>query len=165
MNSYTNSATNTYSESRARYVMGKIFDDFHQISFRGFDQFKSNSNQLKKWKEDIYFLMTNQVLNSFQIQFSTSDSREWAVEFEIKADGTIQSDDESGGISYWEIPENATIRIVASWNRNKKHVEDEMNRRNWGEGGAYVGGDLIKDGAYSKSGYGTTKGRRGSWQS
>lgn len=162
---YTNSETNTYSESRARYVMGKIFDDFHAISNRGFDFFDENPDKLQKWREDIYYLMTNEVLQKFQIQFKQTDGEEWAVEFEIRADGSIQRDSESGGIDYWEIPEDVNVGIVASWSRNKKHVEEEMIRRNWTKGATYIGGDLIDDGSYSKSGYGASKGRRGAWKS
>lgn len=162
---HTNVETNTYSESRARDVMGKIFDDFHHICYRGFDQFNENSDQLQKWKKDIYFLMTNQVLISFQIQFTGTNSKEWAVEFEIKADGSIQRDNESGGINYWEIPSEVKIDVIVKWKKGKHSVDEEMINRGWITGGNYIEGDLIDDGAYSKGGYGATKGRRGSWES
>lgn len=162
MSTFSQSNSNTYSESNARYVMGKIFDDFHAIAYRGFDYFKSNPNVLQKWKEDLFFLMTNGVLNEFQIQFF-SNGKEWAVEYTIKADGSIQGDNSSGGVNYWEIPASARVGIVASWSRHKPHVEDEMKARDWISGASYIDGDLIDDGAYSKNGYGATKGRRGAW--
>lgn len=163
--SYTNSSSNTYSESRARYVMGKIFDDFHNIAYREFVQFEKDPKELQGWKEDIYYLMTNEVLNSFQIQFIGNGTKEWAVEFEIKADGSIQTDNESGGINYREIPDDVNVKIIANWKRDKSYVEDEMKKRGWGGSGSYIGGDLKEDGAYSKGGFGATKGRRGSWES
>jgi hypothetical protein len=144
--------------------MGKIFDDFHDIAYRGFEQLEGN-NRLQKWKEDIFFLMTNQVLKSFQIQFKGSGSKEWAVEFEIKADGSVQSDNESGGINYWEIPNDAIVDLLVKWEKGKKIVDDEMESRGWITRGSYIEGSLLDNGSYSKSGYGATKGRRGSWES
>ena len=160
--SHTNSNTNTYTEARARYVMGKIFDDFHAIEYRGFEFLQRNSNWLQKHREDIYYLMVNQVLIRFQIQFFAAGKAR-AVEYEIRSDGSIYRDSDSGGIDYYEIPRNATLSIVASWNRNKPKVEEEMKKRNWGKGAEYIGGSRIDDGAYSKGGYGATKGRRGEW--
>ncbi len=159
----THSSSSTYSESRARYVMGKIFDDFHAIAYREFTYFKSNPNDLQRWKEDLFFLMTNQVLKKFQIQFF-DHGKEWAIEYVIKADGSIHQDNDSGRVDYWEIPVNARPNIVVNRDYNKQTVNDYMKKRGWVSGGSYVGGDLIDDGAYSKSGFGATKGRRGAWK-
>lgn len=163
ISTYSDSQSDTYTEARAQYVLGKIFDDFHNIGYRGFDYFERNPDQLRKWREDIYFLMTKKVLKKFQVKFA-ADGKEWAVEYTIKSDGSIQQDDYSGGVDYWEIPAHASIGIVATWDRHKKDVETHMQSRGWVGGGSYVEGDLIDDGAYSKSGYGATKGRRGAWR-
>lgn len=161
--SYTNSESDTYSESRARYVMGKIFDDFHAIAYRGFNYFEKNPNKLQKWKDDMFYLMTNKALEKFQMQFF-DDGNEWAVEYVIKSDGTIHQDNNSGGIDYWEIPATASPNLVVTRDKSRKHINDYMDSRGWTSGASYVEGDLIDDGAYSKNGYGATKGRKGAWK-
>lgn len=161
--SYTHSNSNTYTESRARYVMDKIFDDFHAIGLRGFEYFKNHPEKLKEWKEDLFFLMTKKALEKFQMQFFSGE-QEWAVEFVIKADNTIYQDVDSGGIDYWDIPSTAKPNIVVSRDRSRKEVNDYMTSRGWSTGGSYIEGDSIDDGAYSKDGYGATKTRKGSWE-
>jgi hypothetical protein len=144
--------------------MGKIFDDFHSISFRGFYFIENNPSWLQKMKEDIFFVMTEKALEKFQIQFHDTNQNSWAVEYEVKSDGSIFQDSESGGIDYWEIPANASINIIMDRDVENKKVTDYLNLRGWGTGGQFVEGDFIDDGAYSKNGFGTTKGRRGAWK-
>ena len=162
MSSYSDSSSETYTEARARYVMGKIFDDFHAMQYRGFSFLDQRPDWLQKMREDIFYLMTKKVLRSFQVQFF-ADQKEWAVEYTIKADGSIYQDDDSGGIDYYDIPARATMDVVVDWKHGTKAVDDEMIHRGWTGKAAYFKGDLTDDGAYSKSGYGVTKGRRGSW--
>jgi hypothetical protein len=158
---FTNSESDSYTESRALYVMGKVYDDFHSIAGRGFTGF--SSRYLTSMKEDIFYLMTQKVLKMFQIQF-THGSKEWAVEYTVSSDGSIQVDRDSGGIDYWQIPQAASLRIVARWDRSKSRVEAEMERRGWTGSASWVTGKVISDGGYSKSGFGLYKNRIGSWE-
>lgn len=162
-NTQTNTTTNTYSESRARYVMGKIFDDFHAISYRGFEELDDSPERLPKIREDLFYLMTNKVLISFQVQFCAKDGREWAIEYTIKADGSVHEDSDSGGVNYYEIPADVRINFPTKWTKGTKRIDDHMIERGWTAKGKYIEGDLINDGAYSKNGYGATKGRKGAW--
>lgn len=161
--SHTYSNSNTYTESRARYVMGKIFDDFSAIGLRGFSFLNNQPDWLQRMKEDIFFLMTKKALKSFQIQFYSSSGEEWAVEFIIKADGTIHQDSPSGRIDYWDIPQDVTMDLPVAWKDGNTDVDEEMIRRGWTGKGKYIEGDSIDDGTYSKDGYGATKTRKGSW--
>lgn len=162
--SYSSPRSESYSESGARHVMGKIFDDFHSISFRGFHFVENNPSWLQKIKEDIFFVMTEKALEKFQIQFHGSDENSRAVEYEVKSDGSIFQDSESGGIDYWEIPANVEINVTLKRDEKNEKVTDYLNKRGWGNDGQFVEGEFIDDGAYSKDGFGTTKGRRGAWK-
>ena len=143
--------------------MGKIFDDFHAISYRGFDFLESRPGWLEKVRDDLFYLMTKKVLESFQIQFHGYSGKKWAVEFTIKADGSIQQDDDSGAIDYWQIPENVTMKFPTRWKKGSKEIDDEMIKRGWTGKASYLEDDLIDDVAYSKNGYGASRGRRGAW--
>ena len=53
---------------------------------------------------------------------------------------------------------------MSNWTtpRNIDTVQGYTRRRNWGIGQA-VGGDVARDRAYSKDGYGIIRGKVGSW--
>lgn len=159
-NTYTNSRSNTYTETNARYVMGKITDDFFAISNRGFNNV--NDDWLKSIKEDIYFVMCSEALEMFQFQFYKGTKR-WAIEYTISADGSVHSNDPSGGINYYEIPKDAKVSVVLKRDPNNKSVSNYLEKRGWGNKGEFITDDLVDDGAYSKNGFAAKKGRRGSW--
>ncbi len=155
MNSKTSVITDTYTETRAKYVLKKIYDDFIAISTRGFDQFKNSPNFLKELKEDLLFIMTNEDLKLFQLQF-INGAEERAVEYEIKSDGTIYTDNDSGGVNYWDLPDSVEIRIVIK-RKGSAYVWEELQKRGWVSGATLIEGSATSIGAYSNGGYGATK--------
>lgn len=162
--SYSSSVSSTYSESRAKYVMGKIYDDFCAIDLRGFNQFEANPNQLKEWKEDLFYIMTKQDLDYFQLKFSYgTPSKTVALEYKVKSDGTIHSDNDSGKINYRQFPPDTTVSIVVLLYGNKE-VETYLNSRGWGDNGIFVEGSTSNAGSYSKDGYGVNRNKIGQWE-
>lgn len=162
-NSYTNSNSTTYTEARAKYVMGKIFDDFHAIGYRGFEFFKENPGKLTDWKEDLDFILSHNALRKFQLQFHAPGGRAWAIEYVVHTDSSIQRDSDSGGVDFWEIPIDANINILVDRDPDNQEVSDYLAERGWGTGGFFIGGPVSDGGAYSQEGFGVTKGRRGTW--
>lgn len=162
-NSYSSSVSSTYSESRARYVMGKIYDDFCAMDLRGFDQFENNPNQLGKWKEDLFFIMVNQDLDYFQLQFTHGVPKKTvALQYTVKSDGTIHSDNDSGRINYHQFPKNTIINIVVLRYGNND-VGEYLKSKGWGNNGVFVEGSTSNAGSYSKDGYGVNRNKIGQW--
>lgn len=164
MSSYSQSASNTYTETRAKYVLGKIYDDFCAIDTRNFDQFEKKPGKLLSWKEDLYFIMQHEDLSSFQIQFTHGNpTKNLAIHYDIKADGSIQTDSNSGGVNYWNFPKDTIIGLVVEMPK-KQIVLDHLKKRNWGMNGKFVEGNEEKAGAYSKDGYGANRKKIGKWE-
>lgn len=162
MSSNSKTITDTFSESKAKYVMGKINDDFIAIANRGFDCLKPTSKWLQELKEDLYFIMVNKDLEFFQIQFKHSSGNR-AIEYKVKSDGSIHADNESGRIDYWIIPRDAIIYIVVRRYGDEK-VGAELQKNGWTENGSMIQGNTTNAGAYSKDGYGATKKLIGTWE-
>lgn len=160
----SNERTNgNYTEARARYVMGKIFDDFHVIAYRGFDYLEANPEWLLKVYGDLFYLMSNHVLTSFQVKLTSNSGELWAVEFVIKPDGSLLYDTNSGRIDFWEIPANATINFPTKWTHGNGQIDNEMIKRGWTSKSASVTDYAINDATYSNHGFAATRGKRGAW--
>lgn len=160
-NSTTNSGTNTFSEAKARDIMGKINDDFNTIASRGFEYLQQHPGWLDKHREDILYILLHQDLNTFQIQFKYNGG-EKAVEYTVKNDYTIHSNRESGGINYFQIPRDAEVIIVIR-RHNNPEVWKELQRRGWVTGARMIEGTETNKGAYSKDGFGAEIKLIGSW--
>lgn len=163
-NSQSSSQSNTFTETRAKYVLGKIYDDFCAVEMRGFHQFGRNSSKLQEWKEDLFFIMKHEDLNYFQLQFSYGTPlKNVALQYTIQANGEIHSDNDSGGINYFVFPANTKISIVVKRYGNSE-VAEYLKSRGWGTNGKFVTGASESAGAYSKEGYGTKREKYGEWE-
>jgi len=163
-NSNSSSASSTYTETRAKYVLGKIYDDFCAIDMRGFDRFESDPGRLLRWKEDLFFIMKHEDLNYFQLQFSYgTPTKKVALQYTIMSDGSIHSDTDSGGINYFQFPANTLINIVVQRYGNSE-VEKYLESRGWGTDGKFVGGGHKSAGEYSKENFGTKREKYGEWE-
>ena len=155
---FTASATDTFTESRARYVLGKIFDDFNGIIFRGFTTVKPAS--LKEWRDDIQYIMEQNALYHFEIQFQYG-LHSWAVRSEVNKYGGITRDDSSGGLDFYNIPAGASLNIVVNRDTADEAVSNYLARRGWTSGGAFIAEGGNSDRAYSKDGFGVNRKKLG----
>jgi hypothetical protein len=155
MSSKSIAIASTFSESRAKYVMGKIADDFTAIAARRFPCLKPYPNWLQELKEDLFFIMIHEDLELFQFQFKHS-GKDRAIEYRVKSDGTIYADDESGKIDYWLLPDDVEISVVVRRYGDPK-VWMELQKNGWTNNGSMVEGNVSHVGSYSKDGYGATK--------
>lgn len=163
MSSNSITISNAYSETNVKHVMGKIGEDFLAIKARGFDFLESRSSWLQGLKEDLYYIMINKDLKEFQFQFRYNHS-EWAVEYKIKDDGSVQADNYSGGVDYWEIPREASITIEVIRHGNPE-VWRELQKNGWSiSTRGMIEGKVTSMGAYSKGGLSATKKLIGSWE-
>jgi hypothetical protein len=154
---YTSTRTDTFTEASARYVLGKIFDDFNGIMFRGF---KTESETIKNWRDDAAFVMMHKDLNHFELQF-TVGSKKWAIRYEIDSSGYISRDEESGGIDFYCIPATAHVGIVMNRKKNNATVNEYLKKRGWTSGGDFIAEDGISDRSYSRNGFGVNRKLQG----
>jgi hypothetical protein len=151
--SSTHSITDTYTESRAQYVMGKIFDDFNHLIVRNFPNLTRET--IRGWRDDLLFLMDKRALISFQIKFDLGNGSEEAWQYILRSDNSVHTDNASGGKDLYGYPNNTSVGIVVSHHENDQEVNDYMKARGWVSGGSYLSGVSEDLGAYSKGGYGT----------
>lgn len=151
---FTRSSTDAYTEAKARYVKGKIFDDFNSMMYRGFTSV--SANDLKEWRDDIQYIIERNALYHFEVQFRTSDKK-WAVRYEVDKAGGISRDDDSGGLDFYNIPETASISMVVKRDHTNKDVSDYLVKRGWGTGGEFIAEGASNDKSYSKDGFGVNR--------
>ncbi|MEL6699691.1 MAG: hypothetical protein AAFP89_25865 [Bacteroidota bacterium] len=159
--SYTSSSSESFTEARAKYVMGKVYDDFHHMLYRGFSSLKAGT--LEKWWNDLSFIISRNALEKFEIQFKSEEGEAWAVTYHVVADGSIHVDSASGGINYYRVPHDVSISIVLTHDPNDDTVEEYLSEKGWNSGATYLSLDESSHGAYSKNGFGFGRNTKGDW--
>ncbi len=148
------SQSDTFTEARARYVLGKIFDVFNGIIFRGFTTV--SESEIIGWRDDIQYIMERDSLYHFEIQFG-SNGQKWVVRYEVDKFGNISRDDDSGGIDFYNVPQSAKMHIVVSRDNGDQEVTDYLANRGWGSGGEFMAANASTNRSYSKDGYGVNQ--------
>ncbi len=161
--SYTQSATNTYSAARVAYVMDKVQDDLYIVCMRGF----LASDRANKWREDVAAVLNLQAVNSFELQFTKPDGTRCALRYTVQSDGRVVEDRSSGGLDLYFLPDGTTagitISLVTDPARRRQAGLDYLKSRGWSFNGSMVEGDTADDRVYSKDGYGVGRQKVGSW--
>lgn len=147
----SNSSSNTHTEARSRYVMGKIKDDFYNAAYRGFTTI-STTTLLNSWK-DIEFVMNENTLFKCQMKF-TWDEKAAAVNYEVVSDGSIQIDSESAMVNLHQIPAHANIYFVIRRDHTNAAVSDYLEKKGWVSNASFLEGTSKNVGGYSNSGFG-----------
>lgn len=148
---YTNSQTNTYTEARARYVLGKMKDDFYNVAYRGFTTI--TGEKILDWWEDVSFVVYEKALIKCELQFKWTGG-EAAIVYEVVADGSIHVDADSASHNFHQIPADADVGILIKRDRNNETVSAYLQRRGWVSGGNFIVSDGGTTSGYSKDGYG-----------
>jgi hypothetical protein len=146
---YTRSETDTYTEARARYVLGKVYEDMISL-FQANFLTKAKCDQ---WREDLLYIIDKRAMSYFQFQFKKADGSE------------ISSDDNTGGIDYWELPSDTKVSLLVNLNIssiNYAEVNEELNNRGWGSGQSLSGTQQYLK-SYSKDGFGYKQSKIGAW--
>jgi len=148
----TRSNTSTYTEARARYVNDKVYDDTQAMAIRKLITY----SKAQKWREDILYILNKQSMDYFQFQFTFPDGTKKALQYNLKDDGNIYANDDSGGINYWSIPSGTNVILHVSLNTsstNYHEVNQKLTDDGWGTGNAVTGTSSAGI-SYSKDGYG-----------
>jgi Bacterial HORMA domain family 1 len=128
----TFSSTDTYTDSRAKYVMDKVSDDFHHLIARGFKY--PGKQEIQNWRDDLLFLMKHKALIKFQIKFEFPSGGKEAWEYILKSDNSIQVDNKSGGKDLYDYHTDTSVSIVISRDHSKAEVNEYLEKRGWVSG-------------------------------
>lgn len=157
----TRSATSTYTEARARYVLGKVYEDLLSMLARGL----ITKSRADKWREDLLYIASKQALKSFEIQFTRPNGKKDGLRFILNDGGGIYADDDSGDVDYYDWPTGTQANLVVMLDESASRYQEVLNElhsnRGWGSDGVSLPGTSTEIGAYSSSGYGLTKNRIG----
>jgi hypothetical protein len=159
---FTRSETNTYTEARARYVMGKVHEDLIGLTTRGL----ITIDRANGIKESVLYLLNKQALRYFQLQFKTSSGAEiGGLHYQLTSDGDVVADDSSGQIDYWMLANDTKVSLLVDIDQESSNIGDvnqQLEDWGWGTGGALSGTKQHLK-SYSKDGYGLNQSKIGSW--
>ena len=158
----TQSVTDTYTEARARYVMGKVYDHLVSLYMRSIIT-KDYADEIRR---DILYLMDKKAVTYFQLQFKTPGGAEiGGLHYEVRADSTISLDEDSGGIDFWGLAKNTSVSLLVNLNRsspNIAQVDRQLEEWGWGTGTALTGSHRSSK-SFAKDGYGLKESIIGQW--
>ena len=158
----TNTITDTYSETRAKYVMGKVYEDFMGLMTRAI----ISKERADRMRRDLLYLLDKKVLKSFQLQFANRNGQKiGGIHYEVRSDSTIAIDDQSGGIDFWGLDDDTTVNLFIKKDPSSPNLA-EVNRQliawGWGPGSALAGTSTYAK-SYSNSGFGVKQSIIGTW--
>lgn len=156
----TLTGSRTITDVNIREVFNKIEDDFWAIRTRGFTSI--NFDWLEKNFEDILYVALKRELKVAELQFN-ADGKKWIVRYEIDETGSIQRDQDSGGIRFRSVPSGATMNTVILRHTKTTETNDYLSKRGWGNNGTLYGEDGEEDRTFSSKGYGATRKLSGQW--
>lgn len=161
-NTYTNSISSTYSEARARYVLGKVYEVLMNLLMVDLVT-KSYTDECRT---QLLYLMDKKALKSFEFQFHSLEGSEiGGLRYEIRADSSIVIDDDSGGVDFWGLSKNTTVTLSITKDLSSTHIEEVKRQLTaWGYGpGSALTGTSTHIGSFSKGGFGVNQSKIGSW--
>ena len=138
--SYTFTGTDTYSVSDVKAVMQNTYEDIIGFANRGMVSYKSAEG----WIEDLTYILNQKALKFFELQlFSSNGTWIKSYRYTVNSFGYLSSGSLSGGINYYSLPDGAKVKLFADLNQENKElyqkVNEELNRRGWGNGAASEG--------------------------
>lgn len=159
---YTFSRSSTFSEARARAVMGHVLGDFMSAASAELIERAT----LQTWHEEIEYAVLHEVVELFELQFTKPDGSRAALRYTVHDDGTVAGGAKAGGVDFFALPRGTRVGICLTYRdgaRNLEKVRAYLRDRGWGPNGRLVGGASTRDRAFSKDGFSVARDRVGSW--
>ena len=160
---FTSTATrsSTLTDARLRAVMPEIGADFYNMASADLISFST----AQRWTDELTFVLQNAAAHGFQVQFTYPNGQQVGLDYRVSSDGSIRESSMAGGIDYYALPQGtrSTFFIDLNFEASKIGlVQAYGQQRGWGVG-RELQGDLVRDRAYSKDGYGVIRGKIGMW--
>ena len=139
---FTISATEVYSESDVKIVMRNTYEDIIGFANRKLVDY----SRVKKWIEDIIFILNEKALKSFEIQlYNTAGQRFKSYKYIVNTSGYLSSGSSSGGIDYFDIPSGTTINLFAEIDNDKANANEVrrvlVEKKGWSTNGTAMEGN------------------------
>lgn len=160
---FTTTEASTFTEARARAVMVKVFGDFTAMKNAGL----ISAARAEDWHDVLLFGLYQEAVDLFQVAFTSPAGQQWALNFQVRDDGSVTTDQRPGGVNYAGFPEGTTVRMTVQLRlhaRGRQKVLDHMKERGWGMNGTILTGDAYVDRQYSQNNYGLTRTKVGEWK-
>lgn len=156
---FTRTSTGTFTEARVREVMKLVLEDFVGCVLRDF----VSRERAQQWWNDLTYLLTQQAISAFELQFTRPNGTQGAFRYEVSDDGALLESSPSGGQRLHMLPSGTQTTLCVTYRDDvQSHVREEMHRRGWGPGSS-LGGTAVRERAYSTEGYGLIRSRVGDW--
>jgi hypothetical protein len=156
---FTRTTTGTFTETRVREVMKVVLEDIVGCISNGF----ITRERALKWNDTLTYLLTQQAISAFEIQFTQPRGDEGAFRYEVSDDGSLFETSSSGGQRLHMLPSGTSACLYVEYREGVRHdVLEEMRNRGFGPGSS-VGGTAVRERAYSSEGYGLIRSRIGKW--
>jgi len=158
----TASRTDSFTEARLRAVMPEIGADFYSMACAGLISLA----RAQRWTDELTFILQNQAAHGFQIQLTYPNGQQIALDYRVSSDGSIRESSTAGGIDYYLLPAGTRPFLFVDFNYSATKasvVQTYLRERGWGFDAHAVQGDVVRDRAYSKDGYGVIRGKIGTW--
>jgi Bacterial HORMA domain family 1 len=153
------SESTTYSETKADYVTGRIYEELKGIYYRGL----ITSEEAVDMRTILLNLQRMEALDFFEIQFIIPNSEPWGLRYILDSIGGINIDDRSGNIDYYKLPENTFVNFLVKLVKNEEKAqkgEEYLTKLGWGDGESLNNeGNYLK--SFSKEGYGFAQNKIG----
>lgn len=151
----------TYTEARARYVLGKVHDHLIGLAMRNL----LSTDKARDWIDTLLYLLDEQAIDCFEIQCRLPSGRSCGWRHNVDDTGSLVEDSPSGGVDTFALPPGTVVGLTVNLRndcRNLDTVLRELERRGWGSG-RLLDGPVVRERAYSRSGYGLIRSRVGQW--
>lgn len=158
----TRSKSDTFTDARLAAVLPEVAGDFYGLANASLISFDTAST----WTEELGYCLGLQAVSSFQIQFCCAGAPDKALNYVVSADGSLTESGTSGGIDFFSLPKGTRASLFVQFNTYAAKYPDAKRyttARGWGTDGQAINGDVIRDRAYSKEGFGFVRGKVGSW--
>jgi hypothetical protein len=156
---FTRTGTSTFTEARVREVLKCVDDELVGCVLRGFISLAEK----ERWLNDLTYLLLQQAISEFEIQFIQPDGKEGAYHYQVSDDGSLLEASPSGGQRLHMLPSGTRASLHVDYRADAKpQVKEEMRKRGWGPG-SRVKGTAVRDRAHSKDGYGFIRSKVGDW--
>lgn len=158
----TASRTNTFTDARLRAIMPEVGADFYAMASAGIITIAVAQN----WAEELTFILQHQAAHGFQVQLTYPNGQRVALVYRVSSDGSIRESGTAGGIDYYALPTGTWAFLFVDINfaaAKIATVQTYIRQRGWVLDAQPVQGDVVRDRAYSKDGYGVIRGKIGTW--
>lgn len=162
MTTRTATQASTFTDARAREVMRQVHGDFMSLASAG----HIDREKAQKWCDEISYAVRHNVVSAFQIQLTRPNRTVAALNYSVRDDGTILEESKAGGFDPYGLPAGTSVNVVLTYKQGAPNLEDVrayLRGKGWVSGGDLLGGDMVRDRAYSKGGFGMERSKVGVW--